>query len=56
MSAYFSFELLMLWVFFPLSMLNFLLRGGNPYFINQFQLPTVFHSTVLNYELEECLD
>lgn len=42
--------------FFPLSILNFLLRGGNPHFINQFQLPTVFCSVVLTYELEEYLD
>lgn len=45
-----------LWFFSPSSMLNFLLRGGNPHFINQFQLPTVFHSVVLNYELQENLD
>lgn len=56
MSAYFSSELRLLWGFSPLSTLNFLPRRGNPYFINQLQLPSVFHSVVLSYELEECLD
>lgn len=56
MSAYFSLEQQMLWGFSPLSTLNFLPRRGNPYFINQLQLPSVFHCAVLNYELEECLD